>query len=235
MVKYAKWASFLEYYRFFYTALRLRQQYTSQLEWNDAEQHLENWQQTSQLYSTLHNVRKIATHPIINLKLWRKVSSGKRILEYGCSLAPYYYCYREFFSHLDCKWVLADIPNFPFHYAKYLYRNDSVAEFVTINAGDFSNPLGEYIDFDIVIVSNVLEHLDNPQIVSEYLLNRLKPNGFFVFDYIKSEGTGLDHPKALEMREDCIKYILEKTNLVYGIINDINKSIGLCIAQKKSV
>ena len=214
---------------------RKRQQYTSELEWNDAEQHLVNWQQTNQLYSTLHNVRKLATHPIVNLKLWKNVSRGNRILEYGCSLAPYYYCYREFFSHLDCKWVLADIPSFPFHYAKYLYRNDLVAEFVTINAEDFSNPLGENRDYDIVIISNVLEHLDNPQFVTEYLLNRLKPDGLFVFDYIKSEGKGLDHPNALEMREDCIKNILEKTRLVHGKINDNSKSIGMCIAQKKSV
>ncbi len=213
---------------------RKRQQHTSQSEWDDPAQHLSNWQNPSQIYSTLHNVRKFATHPIVSLNLWKKVSKGARILEYGCYLAPYYNCYREFFSHLGCKWILADIPNYPFHYAKYLYRNDAELDFITINSVDFTNPLGDAADFDAIILTTVLEHLDNPLFVSEYLLERLKPGGLFVFDYIKSKGTGLDHPNAVEMREDCIKRILEKTQIVSGKINDINESIGLCIAKKKT-
>jgi SAM-dependent methyltransferase len=213
---------------------RKRQQHTSQLKWNGDAQHLANWQHPSQIYSTLHSVRKVATRPILNLNLFRKVSKRAHILEYGCSLAPYYYCYREFFSHLDCKWILADIPNYPFHYAKYLYRNDAEVAFITIDAEDFSNPLGEAGEFDVIILTTVLEHLDNPLFVSEYLLNRLKLGGLFVFDYIKSEGIGLDHPKALEMRENCIESILAKTQVIYGSIDDITKSIGLCIAQKKT-
>lgn len=211
---------------------RKRQQYTLQLEWPDATQHLVNWQNPNQIYSTLHNVRMLATYPIICLALWKRVPRSARILEYGCSLAPYYNCYREFFSHLDCQWTLGDIPNFPFHYAKYLYRNDADVEFVTIKDSDFSNPLGEVGDFDVIIITTVLEHLDNPLFVSEYLLRRLKIGGLFIFDYIKSEGKGLDHPKALEMRQDCLKCILAQTEIVSGQINDINESIGLCIAQK---
>lgn len=214
---------------------RKRQQYTSELEWGNATQHLANWQHPNQIYSTFHNVRKLATYPVVELTFYRMLSRGAYILEYGCSLAPYYYCYREFFSHLDCKWILADIPNFPFHYAKYLYRNDAEVEFMTINTEDFSNPLREAGEFDAIILTTVLEHLDNPLFVSEYLLNRLKPGGLFVFDYIKSEGKGLDHPKALEMREDCLKSILKKTQIIYGKIDDIDKSVGLCIAQKKTV
>lgn len=213
---------------------RKGQQYTSQLEWDDPAQHLVNWQNPNQIYSTLHNVRALATRPIVCLDLWKRVPQSAHILEYGCSLAPYYYCYREFFSHFDCKWTLADIPNFPFHYARYLYRNDADVEFVIINDSDFSNPLRETGDFDVIILTTVLEHLDNPLFVSDYLLKRLKVGGLFVFDYIKSEGTGLDHPKALEMRQDCLKNILAQTRLVYGKINNINESIGLCIAQKKT-
>jgi SAM-dependent methyltransferase len=211
---------------------RKRQQHTSQLEWGGPAQHLANWQHPSQIYATLHNVRKLATHPIVCRSLWKKVSTGARIIEYGCSLAPYYYCYREFFSHLDCKWILADIPNHPFHYAKYLYRNDSEVEFITIGEENISNPLGELGDLDVIILTTVLEHLDDPLFFTEYLLKRLKPGGLFVFDYIKSEGTGLDHPKSLQMREDCVKYILKKTKLISGKIDDTSKSLGLCITQK---
>ncbi len=212
---------------------RKRQQHTSQLEWNDTTQHLANWQHPSQIFSTLHYVRKHAIQPITHSGFWKKVSKGMHILEYGCSLAPYYYCYREFFSHLECKWILADIPNYPFHYAKYLYRNDSGVEFVTINRSDFSNPLVDTGNFDVIILTTVFEHLDNPLFVFEYLLKRLEIGGLFVFDYIKSEGKGLDHPRALEMRQDCLKSILTNTQLVHGNLNDINESISVCIAQKK--
>jgi len=218
---------------FFILVHEYRKRQPSQIEWSDAVQHLKNWQNPNLMYITLHNVRKLATRPIVSLKLWKKISRGSRILEYGCSLAPYYNCYRNFFSHLDCKWTLADIPNYPFHYAKYLYRNDSEVKFVTIESDDFSNPLAENKDFDIIILTDVFEHLDNPLFVAKYLLDRLKTDGLFVFDYIKSNGTGLDHPTALEMREDCIKFILEKTQIINGKINDINEKISLCIAQKK--
>lgn len=215
---------------------RKRAHHTSQLEWSDPTQHLANWQHPSQIFATLQSVKSIALKPITFRRFWKKVANGMHILEYGCSLAPYYYCYREFFSHLHCKWTLADIPNYPFHYAKYLYRNDSDVEFVTINDSDFKTPLGEAGDFkkfDVIILTTVFEHLDNPLFISEYLLKRLNVGGLFVFDYIKSEGTGLDHPIALEMRQDCLKSILAQTQIVYGQINDINESIGLCIAQKK--
>jgi SAM-dependent methyltransferase len=211
---------------------RKRQQYTSQLEWGDSAQHLANWQNPNQIYSTMHYTSKLASNPLVCMKLWKKIVHNAHILEYGCSMAPYYYCYRGFFSHLDCRWTLADIPNFPFHYAKYLYRNDANVEFVTINENDFSNPLGEVDNFDVIILTTVFEHLDNPMFVSDYLMKRLKPGGLFVFDYIKSEGVGLDHPKALEMRRDCLESILKHTSIIYGKINDINESIGLCIGQK---
>ncbi len=213
---------------------RKRQQHTSQLEWNNPTQHLANWQHPSQIYSTFHNVIELERNPLVGSILWGKVQKGARILEYGCSLAPYYYCYRKYYSHRGCKWILSDIPNYPFHYAKYLYRNDLELEFATIMDSDFSNPLGEKDNFDVVILTAVLEHVDNPLFVSDYLLKRLNPGGLFVFDYIKSEGKGLDHPKAVEMRKDCLKSILEKTNIIHGNINDINESIGLCVAQKKT-
>lgn len=36
------------------------------------------------------------------------------------------------------------------------------------------------------------------------------------------------------MRVECLNTILEKTQLIYGKIEDINKSIGFCISRKKA-
>lgn len=212
---------------------RKRQQHTSALEWNDAAQHLKNWQRPCHLYLTLHTASRCALGPIPFPPFWKHLRRGLRVLEYGCSLAPYYHCYREFLSHLDCAWTLADIPNFPFHYARYLYRDDAGVDLVTIHDTDFANPLGDAGAFDVIILTTVLEHLDDPSFVSDYLLQRLKPGGLLVFDYIKSEGKGLDHPNALARRQECLKDILARTELVHGSIADPEASVGLCIARKR--
>ena len=148
---------------------RKRQQHVGELSWSDAAQHVANWQEPEGIYQTLHNARKLALHPIAGFRVWRRVPRGARVLEYGCSLAPYYYCYRLYFSHLECSHVLADIPNFPFHYAKYLYRHDAEVEFATIDPEKFREPLAGLAGeerFDVIIVTTVFEHLDDPPFVS---------------------------------------------------------------------
>ena len=214
---------------------RKRQQHVSELSWGDAAQHVANWQEPDAIYLTLHNARRLALHPIVGLRLWPLVRRGSRVLEYGCSLAPYYYCYRLYFSHLKCSFVLADIPNFPFHYAKYLYRHDAEVEFATIGPEEFRAPLAGLegdARFDVIIVTTVFEHLDDPPFVARYLLDRLNPGGLLVFDYIKSEGHGLDHPNALRTRQAALSTILAETEVVHGDVGDLNESIGFCIARK---
>lgn len=215
---------------------RRGQQHVDELQWTDPAKHVANWQAPVNLYQTFHYARKLALRPVLGLRFWRSVARGSRILEYGCSLAPYYHCYRRYFSHLGCSFVLVDIPNFPFHYAKYLYRHDAEVEFVTINPSRFSDPLADLQEqdapFDAIVVTEVLEHLDDPPLVAGYLLDRLKPNGLFVFDYVKSEGHGLDHPNALHTREETLSKILKATEVIDGDVSNPMESVGFCIAQK---
>ena len=211
---------------------RTRQQHTAELIWNDAEQHIANWQSPEQIYLLFNTARRVALHPIVGRRLWRYLRSGMKVLEYGCSLAPYYHCYREFFSHKSCSFVLADIPNYPFHFAKYLYRNEPNVEFVTIEAQDFGDPLGQMTGFDVILLTTVLEHLDAPLFVVRYLLNRLKPGGLFVFDYIRGHGHGLDHPNAVAERSRVVELILESTQVLHGNVN-VNEDISLVICRKK--
>jgi SAM-dependent methyltransferase len=210
---------------------RKRQQYTHAT-WDGPAQHVAHWQQPGELYATFHHVRKAATRPIVARAFWKRVTPGMRILEYGCSPAPFYHCYREFYSHLRCRWVLADLPNYPFHYARYLYRNDAEVDFVVITAERFSDPLAGAGEFDAIVITTVLEHVDDPVFVVEYLLDRLKPGGLLVFDYIKSEALGRDHPRALAEREACLYRILARASVVHGSVADLTGSIGLCIAEK---
>lgn len=210
---------------------RKRQQHTTTLQWESPQEHIQNWQDPNQLYAILSNVRKMMLYPIVGRNLWGKVKKGQTILEYGCSTAPFYDCYRHFFLHLHCQWILADIPNFAFHYAKYTYRHDPDVRFVTIQPTDFKEPLKELTGIDVIILRTVLEHLDDPLYISDYLLDRLNPGGLFVFDYMITDGKGLDTPKAQTVRADCLHRILERVNIIHGHV-DISQNVGLCIGQK---
>jgi len=218
---------------------RKGQQHVAELDWSDPSRHIAVWQESEHIYQIFHSARKLALHPTVGHRLWAKVPRGSRVLEYGCSLAPYYYCYRSYFSHLGCTFVLADLANYPFHYAKYLYRHDAEVEFATINAEDFADPLGSVSSgsgevFDVIVVTTVFEHVDDPMFVASYLLDRLKPGGLFVFDYIKSDGHGLDHPNALRMRGPTLTAILDRTDVIHGEVDDLTASIDLCIARKSN-
>ena len=214
---------------------RVKEQHRDPLSWPNPEQHVANWQSSGQFHSLLHMVSKMALRATRSLYLpstWRFFPRKARVLEYGCSNAPYYYLYRQYYSHRRYEWVLADIPNFAFHYAKFTYADEQGVSFRTIYAENFGDPLDSQEMFDVVILKEVFEHLDNPVFVAEYLLQRLRKGGILVFDYVKSEGTGLDHPRALEDREEALGLIAANCQILRGSLNDLDLSVGLTIARK---
>lgn len=205
------------------------QSYT-ELNWESPEAHLNNWQNPNQIYATFSATKGRALRPIVGRQLWNKIHKGATILEYGCSLAPFYYCYRLFFNHLDCKWILADLPTFPYHYAKYLYRNDPSVFFHDI--ADFADPLKTIDNYDVLILTNVLEHLDEPVSIVNYLLDKLSPNGIMLFDYLMSAGKGMDTTKGAVLRNDCLDVISKRIDIIHGKIS-YDADINLCIGTKK--
>ncbi len=211
---------------------RKRQQHMDELNWSSAEQHVKNWQAPNELYSTFAFVRNDALRPVIAPRFWSRLKAGDVVLEYGCSLAPFYSCYRKFYAHLDCRWMLADIGNFPFHYAKYRYRDEADVDFLTIEPANFRDPLASEQKYNVIVLTTVLEHLDDPLYVIGYLTERLQQSGYLVFDYLISEGKGLDTPHALEMREDCLKWILKRFDIVDGHV-DIERDVPIVIARRR--
>lgn len=212
---------------------RKSQQHVKAIEWKDAERHLENWQQPGQVYQIFQQVERFALTPYEHPPIWKYLEPKMRVLEYGCSAGPYYQCYRKFFSHKKQEWVLADIPNFPFHYAKHICRSDQGVSFATIEADNYDDPLQSTEKFDAIILTTVLEHLDKPREVVAYLLERLRPGGVMLFDYILSEGTGLDHPGSLEQRAECLGVIREQAVVLEGKIGEDSETVDLCVVRKK--
>jgi 2-polyprenyl-3-methyl-5-hydroxy-6-metoxy-1,4-benzoquinol methylase len=115
--------------------------------------------------------------------------------------------------------------------AKYKYKQDKEVNFITINPENFEDPLKNIDTYDVIICSEVLEHVDDPLFMVKYLLDKLPLNGLFVFDFISSSGTGLDTPNGLIFRKAALQYISERVEVLNGEIS-IEKSCGLCIVRK---
>lgn len=215
---------------FLYHEYRKRQQLPQQLEWGSPDQHIRNWQNPVHLFSIFYYVRHQARCPIVPMHIWRYLSRSARILEYGCSLAPFYTCATEFCLTSGAHWTLADLPTFAYHYTKYRYRKRKDVTFITIS--DFSAPLAGQGPFDAIFLTTVLEHVDDPVAVMEYLFGKMKSGAVLVFDYIKSDGTGLDTPSSLAARSACIELIRRRTKVVRGSL-DTEGHIPLSIAILK--
>lgn len=194
----------------------------NQLSWNNTRQHIANYQLPENLFCLMSLVLRDALNPIRAPVITNLLQPGITVLEFGCFHAPIYRSWRLYYSHKPCNWVLADIPNFGFLYSRYLYGKDGSVEFVLIEEDCFNDPLGTSTEktFDMIIVQEVFEHLQNPRQTAEYLVEHLKSDGILVFDYIESNATGLDTPAGLKERENTLKYLFEtlKCNSDNGLI-----------------
>jgi SAM-dependent methyltransferase len=168
-------------------------------------------------------------------QLFSFLRKGMRVLEYGCSLAPMYRTWRAFLSHVDTQWVLADIPNFPFHYSRHTYGRDREASFCLIAEDLFDDPLRNVQgQFDLIIIHEVFEHLHKPRHLAEYLLRRLNPGGLFFFDYVRSEATGHDTPAGLAERTTTLEFLAQHLEIVDGRFEVSDESLGRCIGCLKA-
>jgi SAM-dependent methyltransferase len=215
---------------------RTKVQNPKDYQWNDAYQHLENWQQPHNIYSTFSYVYSLALRPIRGHKSLTYLTPGMRVLEYGCSMAPYYRNWKKYYNHIDASWTLMDIANFPFHYARHLYMSDkAVKGMPVIKPEVFDGPIPDGDIYDFIIITTVFEHLHKPWTVARHLLDHLAPGGIFVFDYIMpAEAHELDTPGGIKERHDTLKLLSDNLTILHGSLNNkLHDSVGLCIGRKK--
>lgn len=203
--------------------------------WDDSTRHLRNWQLPLNIHAILFFVFRAALEPLRCGTLLKVLKPGMRVLEFGCSIAPMYRTWRKFWSHVATEWVLADIPNFPFHYARHVYSRDREASFCLIAEELFDEPLKNVAgSFDLIILQEVFEHLHKPLQMAGYLLDRLKPGGLFYFDYIRSDAKGHDTPAGLHERIPTLQFLSDKLEIVSGNFEVSDKSLGRCIGRKRA-
>ena len=207
----------------------------TEFEWDDTTKHLKNWQLPINIHAVLFFVFRAALEPLRCGTMLKLLMPGMRVLEFGCSIAPMYRTWRTFWSHVATEWVLADIPNFPFHYARHVYGGDKEASFCLITEELFDEPLKNVAGkFDMIIVQDVFEHLHKPRQMAEYLLDRMNPNGLLHFNYVRSDAKGHDTPAGLHERIPTLQFLSEKLDIIFGEFAVADRSLGTCIGRKKA-
>ena len=127
---------------------------------------------------------------------------------------------------------MADIENFPFHYTRHNFARFDEVTLHSIKK--FDDPLeGVNEKFDVIWLQEVFEHLDSPRYIAEYLLNRLNPNCIYVFDYIKSDATGMDSIQGLDERIETLQFLSDHLVPVVGKLKVSDDSLPLIIRRKK--
>jgi 2-polyprenyl-3-methyl-5-hydroxy-6-metoxy-1,4-benzoquinol methylase len=79
----------------------------------------------------------------------------------------------------------------------------------------------------------VLEHLPRPVAVLQHFYRALKPGGHLVFDYIRSEGKGLDTSTSLRDRLAALQFILDHFDIVSGEVRLDGSNVGATVARQR--
>ena len=190
---------------------------------------LYSWQCYENIYITFQSAYKYALHPFEFRKYekyLKEIQSGK-VLEYGCGAAPIVTSMIKNKQN-QYDFTVADIRNFTYHYAKFRLKQHNV-NFIDI-VPNVNPQLDD--DYSIIFLMTVLEHLPNSYEIIELLFSSLKKGAYLVFDYILSEGNGLDTMEGVKQRRSVLEYIERNSELVAGEIR-YDTSMGTTVVRKK--
>ena len=212
-----------------YSHYRAKFQTIGVTEHTDAQHFIETWQLHDIIYSIFHSAYKYALHPLSFFPYRKYIRHAKYVLEYGCGVAPITYSALKYGNLKKCMFTVADLRQFTFHYAKYRLSNCKNVSFIDIQPDvlpKFSTR------FDLVFAMAVLEHLLNPLQVVQHIHRNMSNRAYLIFDYIKSEGGGLDTTESIKERARVLEFIEDNFKLITGKI-DKHDSMGTTIVMKK--
>lgn len=212
-------------YYFFREQFRLGFQSQAIPDTEDAAEHLASWQNPSLFYFLFHGVHKETVEEGLRnqaqlLKFMTALNREPRhILDYGCGVASLAKLYYELFKpKSQAEFYVADLQNLAFHYGAYrAQRNKRIKPLALLPEHDFQ--LVTQQTFDVIFCITVFEHMNRPLETMKRFYELLKPGGLLIFDYIKSDGHGMDTDSAVRERDAVLDFALEHFELVQGRID----------------
>ena len=214
---------------------RLKFQHNQVPDTDDPYMHLSAWQRPEIMYQLLHLVcREAVSNQVYILKhlQWLKGNiTNLTLLEFGCATAPVTASLYEFYkTKPGLKVYISDMQTLAFHYAAYRVRHCSnVIPLLLTPENNFR--LEPNDDLDAIFCIAVFEHLNNPMDTIKVFYETLRHNGLLFFDYVKSDGVGMDSKHSKTQRNDVIDFINKNFELVHGNISK-DKDMGFTIVKK---
>jgi SAM-dependent methyltransferase len=196
---------------------------------NDTAQ-LDSWRDRRIIYYLFSHTYRQALSPLRVQRFARFLPKHGRVAEYGCGTAPIVTALARHYRHLDLALVAADIPHVLFHFVRWRFRDVPYVTTVPITPGDDALLPGRY---DAIFCLETLEHLPRPLAALQHFHAALRPGGVLAFDYIRSEATGLDSPAGLRDRDEALRFILDRFEIVDGRIALDHEHVAPTVARKR--
>ncbi len=194
------------------------------------DKHLEAWRDPRMVHHLFAHTYRLALSPLRVHPFISWVPRRGRVVEYGCGAAPVLTALARLYRHLDLALVGADIPHLLFHYSRWKFRDDRFVSMVPIGPDDDAPLQGP---FDTIFCLETFEHLPRPLAVARHLHSVLRPGGHLVFDYIRSDATGLDTAAALRDRIPTLEFILGQFDVVHGHVTTDGAHVEPAVVRKR--
>ena len=201
---------------------------------DDASLHLAAWQRPELLYQLMHLVYKEISfdYAMLIKEIFKHNQNMQTFLEFGCGTAPITASLLDFFSSKkSVKIYISDIQTIAFHYAAYRFLHfKNITPLLLVPETDFKLPDTEPLD--VITCITVFEHLNQPLETVRSFHARLKTGGLLIFDYIKSEGDGMDTVQGVRERDAVLDFIASYFDILRGDLAQ-REDIGIIFARKK--
>ena len=208
-----------------------RQRFQTLVDVSDANALDEGWRDARSIYLLFHLAYKNALRPLAARDFIKWMPRHGTVLEFGCGLAPIassltqFYCDRKL--HITC----ADIEHVLFYFVRWKFRSESRVRTLAIDP-HAAEPLDE-VTYDAICCMTVLEHVPRPLQTVQRLHVHLKLGGHLIFDFIRSEGKGLDSEGGVKERLQTLQYIRDNFYVVEGELHLDGRDVSRVVCRRR--
>jgi SAM-dependent methyltransferase len=217
---------------------RSRFQYLEVADSTSSEEHMVPWRRPEMLYFLMQQVYVESKHREFEIfRLFRKHHRGPRsflALEYGAGIAPITRVFIDFFKGASrAQFTISDLETVAFHHGVCRFKEDSNVRAIPLRVdNELHLPASFQEPQDVIFCITVFEHLHEPLRVMDRFHALLKPGGLLFFDYIKSDGGGLDTQAGVREREQVLRSVRDRFELLEGHL-DASQNLGLTVVRKR--
>ena len=201
---------------------------------SDPQSHLDLFQRPELVYALLLFVYKeslVNFYHCISLGLKYGKPNGS-VLEFGAALAPVVNSYLRFGAGRKRKFVISDLETIYFHYGCMKLACAPNVRYEILKP-DNNFMLNTKDRFDIIYCIEVFEHLHEPLRIARMFYDLMNPGGILIFDYVKSDGQGLDTHVGLEERPAVLDFITRNFEVMEGSLDNPQASLAMTVVKKK--